>query len=205
MKNPELRVILIGGPSNVWKSTLARVLASRLGWTCASTDGIVPYPGRPWGHVRPHVVEHYLSLGPDELFAGVLGHYARIWPEINRRITAHARDRSAERLVLEGSALWAETVARLHLDGVAALWLTASPGFLQERIYRASGFDQASPQEQIVIDRFLGRVHRYNERMKQALQRLDLPSIDVEETASLEDLTNRALGQLGIGRGAEAG
>ena len=114
-------------------------------------------------------------------------------------VTAHACDPSAERLILEGSALWPESVATLRLDGVGAIWLTASPGFLQERIYKASGLEQASVQEKIIIEKFLGRVHRYNERMMQVLRRLGLPWINVEETSSVENLTDKALSLLGTG------
>ncbi len=199
MNKSGLRVILIGGPSNVGKSTLARSLASTLGWPSTSTDTLGRHPGRPWGHVRPHVAEHYLSLSPDELFEAVLRHYASIWPNIQSLITTHACDPSAECLVLEGSALWPESVATVRLDAVGALWLTASDGFLRERIYKASRFERASLREQTMIDKFLGRVHRYNQRMMQALPRLGLPWINVEETAPLEQLTTRALSLLDAG------
>lgn len=199
MYKTALRVILIGGPSNVGKSTLAQVLASRLGWHYIATDSLGRHPGRPWGHVRPHVAEHYLSLSPDELFEAVLRHYASMWPDIQRLITAHAASDSSECLVLEGSAVWPEAVAALHIEGVGALWLTASDGFLQQRIYAASGFEQASAQEQAMIDRFLGRVQRYNARMLHAVQRLGLPCINVEETASIEELMDKTLSMLGAG------
>lgn len=197
MDTPALRVILIGGPSNVGKSTLARALASRLGWHQTSTDSLARYPGRPWGVVRPHVVEHYRTLTPDELIEGVIRHYLSMWPDIRKLITAHAGDPSAECLVLEGSAIWPESVATLRLDGVRAVWLTASDAFLRERIYQGSGYAQASTQEQAMIDKFLGRAQRYNARMIPILRRVGLPWLNVEEASSLEELTDRALNLVG--------
>ncbi len=199
MNTTALRVILIGGPSHGGKSTLAQALSSRLGWHCTSTDRLARYPGRPWGHVRPHVAEHYLSLSPDELIEDVIRHYARMWPDIRSLITAHASDPSTERLILEGSALWPESVVTLRLDGVGAIWLTASDSFLQERIYTASGFEQAPDQEKALIEKFIGRAQRYNERMMQALRLLDLPWVNVEEASSLENLVDTSLCLLGTG------
>jgi hypothetical protein len=85
----------------------------------------------------------------------------------------------------------------LRLDGVGALWLTASDGFLHERIYEASGFDQAPARERAMIEKFLGRTQRYNERMMQAIRRLGLPCLNVEEISSLENLTDKCLSLLG--------
>ncbi len=199
MNKTALRVILIGGPSNVGKSTLAQSLSSKLGWHCTSTDSLARHPGRPWGRVRQHVAEHYLSLSPDELIEDVIRHYTSMWPDIRSMITSHASDPSSERLILEGSALWPESVVTLRLDGVGAIWLTASDGLLQERIYKASGFEQALAREKAMIDKFLGRTHRYNVRMMNALRRLGLPWVNVEETASLEQLTDKALCLLDTG------
>ena len=199
MNASTLRVILIGGPSNVGKSTLAQALASRLGWRSTSTDSLARHPGRPWGNVRPHVAEHYLTLSPDELIEAVMHHYATMWPAIHDIITAHASGSSDEHLILEGSALWPELVATLRLDHVGAVWLTASDAFRQERIYRASGYEQATAQERAMIDKFFGRTHRYNARMMQAVRRLGLPWIDVEAFSSLEQLTDNVLGLLSIG------
>jgi 2-phosphoglycerate kinase len=195
MNEPRSRVILIGGTSNVGKSTLAQSLAATLGWQCVSTDTLARHPGRPWGEVasRPHVAEHYLSLAPDELLADVLRHYANLWPNIERLITTHASDPAAPRLILEGSALWPESVATLHLDGVAAVWLTAGDRFLQQRIHTACNFDHVTPREQAMIEKFLARTQRYNERMMQSVRRLGLPWLDVEPTAPVEDLTQKVL------------
>ena len=181
------------------KSTLAQALASRLGWRSTSTDGLARHPGRPWGNVRPHVAEHYLTLSPDELIEAVMRHYATMWPAIQDIITAHASGSSDEHLILEGSALWPELVATLRLDHVGAVWLTASDSFRQERIYRASGYEQATARERAMTDKFLGRTHRYNARMMEAVTRLGLPWIDVEAFSSLEQLTDNVLGLLSIG------
>lgn len=198
MQNSALRVILIGGPSNVGKSTLAQSVAARLGWHSIATDTLARHPGRPWGHVRPHVVEHYLTLSPDELFAAVVRHYRSMWPNICDIIAAHASDPAAECLVMEGSAIWPESVATLQRADVGAIWLRASDAFLRERITRASGFDHATAQEQTMIEKFLGRTYRYNARMMDLVQQFHLPWIDIEASSSLEELTDACLQRLGM-------
>ena len=193
-----LRVILIGGPSNAGKSTLAESLASKLGWHVTSTDSLARHPGRPWGQVKPHVAEYYRSLSVDELVADVARHHQRIWPGINGLITSHATDCSTDRLILEGSALRPEYVARLWLDEVAAVWLTASDGLLRERIHRASDFDQATAEEQLLVDKFLGRTHRDNQETMKVVRSLHLRLIDVEELSPTDDLADALLTQLPI-------
>jgi 2-phosphoglycerate kinase len=186
-------VILIGGPSNVGKSTLAESLASKLGWHLTSTDSLARHPGRPWGRVKPHVAEYYRSLSVDELVADVARHHHRVWPGIKALITSHATDSSTERLILEGSALRPEYVARLGLDETAAVWLTASDGLLRERIHQASGFDHATPGEQLLVDKFLGRTQRDNQQTMKAVRSLQLPWVDVEEASPTDDLADALL------------
>ena len=193
----DLRVILIGGSSHVGKSTLAHSLALKLGWRHISTDHLARYPGRPW-KVKPqtvpeHVAEHYLSLSGEELITDVLRHYRSMWPGIEAIVTSHATDLSTERLILEGSALWPETVATMELDHVAAIWLTASNGLFQTRIYGESCFEEAASRGKMMIQKFLGRIHLYNERMMEAVNRLGLASIDMETTPSTEKLGDRCL------------
>jgi 2-phosphoglycerate kinase len=193
----DLRVILIGGTSNSGKSSLGEYLAARLGWRYRPTDLLARHPGRPWRPepetVPPHVAVHYLTLTVDQLVDDVLRYYKRLWPTIERIVTTHATDEAAGDLVMEGSALWPETVATLNLDAVAAVWLTASNGLLQARIYRESRFAEASPERQLLIRKFVERTQRYNDLMIEAVGRLGLPSINVEATASLDELADACL------------
>ena len=193
-KADNLRVILIGGPSYAGKSTLAHSLALKLGWCHKSTDKFARHPGRPWKINQKDVPEHYLSLSVDELIEDVLRHYImNVWPAIESLVTSCLTDVSTDRLILEGSALWPESVATLDLDGVAAIWLTASNDLLQTRIHNASRFEEATTREKTMIQKFLERSHRYNERMMDGVNRLGLISIDVEATASVEELSNKCL------------
>jgi predicted kinase len=84
----DVRVVLIGGTSNAGKSTVARVVADRLGFGCRSTDRLAKHPGRPWptpGQDTPaHVVRHHQSLTVHQLPTSVLDHYARPWPVSKR-------------------------------------------------------------------------------------------------------------------------
>ena len=192
-----LRVILIGGSSNIGKSTLAEFLATELGWRYISTDRLARHPGRPW-QTKPetvpvHVADHYLSLSVDELFDDVLRHYRSMWPTIESIVTTHATECSTDRLIMEGSALWPESVATLNLPHVAALWLTASNNLLQERIYNASQFGEATAREKMMIQKFLERTYRYNQHMMEAVNRLGLVSINVEAISSLDELSDICL------------
>ena len=192
-----MRVILIGGTSNTGKSTVAQALAAKLGWHYLSTDGLARHPGRPWrvgqAAVPEHVAEHYLSYTAEELLTDVLRHYERLWPNVKAIITLHATDRSTEPLVMEGSALWPDFVATLELDNVGAIWLTGSDDLLRARIYGESRFEQVSGREKRMIQNFLRRTQRYNERMVAAVNRLGLLSVDVEQAPSPEQLSDICL------------
>jgi len=104
------------------------------------------------------VVEHYLTLSVNELIDDVLLHYRSMWPDIEELIRSHATDPQAECLVMEGSALWPESaVAALDVEGVTALWLTASDNLIQARIHASSGYDALKGDERTLVDKFLAR------------------------------------------------
>ncbi|NQW18109.1 MAG: 2-phosphoglycerate kinase [Chloroflexi bacterium] len=195
---PQTRVILIGGTSTVGKTTLAQAMAGRLGWSHISTDSLARHPGRPWKtEVKPvvpeQVADHYLSLSVDELITDVLRHYREMWLSIEELIAIHVADETTEGLILEGSALWPESVAKLELDGVTAFWLTASDELLESRIRSESRFAGGTPDEQELIEKFLARTLCYNNLMMRAVDKLGLVSIDVESVNPSEDLADKCL------------
>jgi len=194
------RAILIGGSSNVGKSTLAKALANKLGWHYIATDYLARHPGRPWrttGEPIPsHVAEHYATLSTEELLEDVLRHYQNLQPQIESLVKAHTSDESSDRLVMEGSALWPEFVATWKPDGVTAVWLTASHNLFQRRMYQESQFEKATAEEMRLIQKFLKRTLLYNEQMMESINRLGLASIHVESTSSLDELANKCLGLL---------
>ncbi|MEU6355761.1 hypothetical protein ABZ896_41685 [Streptomyces sp. NPDC047072] len=179
----DVRVVLIGGTSNVGKSTVAQVVADRLEFAYLSTDGLARHPGRPWRtperEVPAHVAEHYASLTVDELITSVLGHYDRLWPRIEELITAHAAEGGGRKgLVLEGSALWPVRVASLRVPRTAAVWLTADNTLLRARIHAGGCYEAATDEERHLMDKFLARTERYQAHMIDAVDRLGLDRVD---------------------------
>lgn len=190
----------MGGSSHTGKSTLAQSLATHLGWSYRSTDGLVPHPGRPW-QTRPgkakYVADHYLSLSVDELITDVLRHHKDVvWPLVKDIVTSHATDLSTDPLIFEGSAIQPELVATLPLDNTVAIWLTASDQLFEKRIYSTSQYETRTPIEKKVINKFLERSQRYNERMMQNAKRLGLAIINVENAENVEELTVMAQSEL---------
>ncbi|MGZ0147460.1 AAA family ATPase [Kribbella sp. WER1] len=165
-----MRVLLIGGTSNVGKSTAAEALAQQLGFTYVSTDRLGRHPGRPWGDVPPHVVEHYRTLTTQALTDALLAHYERMWPRIEELVTAQATDGPG--LVLEGSGVWPEYVRRLSTPYTSAVWLTASEHVLTSRIHHASGYDTLPVERRQLIDKFLARSLDYQSRLHDHLTHL---------------------------------
>lgn len=197
----EPRVILIGGTSHAGKSTLAQTLAVKLGWECRSTDKLARHPGRPWAMppkvVPEHVAAHYLSLGVDELMADVLRHYrANVWPQVEKLVADQTGNAAAAGLVMEGSALWPEWVAKVKSDRVAAIWLTANDEFLAQRIRRDSDYEAKAGVERAMIDKFIGRTLRYNTEMMELVERLDLVALEAGRGTDAAALTEQCLTML---------
>ncbi|WP_369165057.1 AAA family ATPase [Streptomyces sp. AFD10] len=192
----DVRVVLIGGTSNTGKSTVAGRLAERLGFEHRSTDGLARHPGRPWRtpehEVPPHVAEHYATSTPDELLASVLAHYERLWPRIEELITDRARPGAAG-LVLEGSALLPERVARLTVPRTAAVWLTADDAVLRDRVRTAGRYARASEKERLLMDRFLARTHRFQTRTVEAAESLGLARLAVGGGRTVEELADAVM------------
>jgi 2-phosphoglycerate kinase len=189
----DCRVLLIGGTSHTGKSTLARTLAARLGWSCLTTDTLARHPGRPWQAspqmVPQHVAEHYRTLPVDELVADVLRHYRQnIWPLVEAIVAARAADLTTDRLVLEGSAILPECVVNLPYRNTAAVWLTASREFLAQRIYAGSRYASKTIPEKALIDKFVQRTWQFNDLMVEEVKRLGLASLVVDDASRLEEL-----------------
>ncbi|MFE2373670.1 hypothetical protein [Streptomyces sp. NPDC059398] len=185
------RVVLIGGTSNVGKSTIAQVVAESLGFACLSTDGLARHPGRPWRtperEVPEYVAEHYRSLTVDQLVSSVTEHYERLWPRIEELITEYADGRGAGAgLVLEGSALLPARVAGLTVPRTAAMWLTASEAVIRDRVREAGRYGEAADAERLLMDKFLARALRYQELMLEDVDRLVLDRVDLRGSSCPE-------------------
>lgn len=209
-----VRVVLIGGTSNVGKSTVARAVADRLGFECLSTDKLARHPGRPWRtpewEVPPHVAEHYGTLTVDELIRSVLDHYERLWPRIEELITARAGEcGTGTGLVLEGSALLPVPVAELEVRRTAAVWLTADDAVVRARVRTAGRYETATAAEQHLMDQFLARTGRYQELMLDAVDRLGLDRVDTGAGRSVAESADSVLAavdaQVAVGRSPAGG
>ncbi|MBL6854423.1 MAG: hypothetical protein ISS15_16610 [Alphaproteobacteria bacterium] len=189
--------MLIGGSSNVGKSTVAGILGARPGWTARSTDRMGRHPGRPWPtggqSVKPHVAAHYSRLSQVELIRSVLTHYRNMEPSIRALVETHARDKTRDKLVLEGSGLLPETVAAIDPPAVSAVWLTADDATFTARIRRESSYDALDAQGRALVDAFLGRTLRYNTLVMDELRRRGLPYLDVSDAASPADMASAVL------------
>jgi 2-phosphoglycerate kinase len=168
-----MRVLLIGGTSHVGKSTTAQAIADKLGFDYMSTDKLARHPGRPWPTPPPHVIDHYRSHTTEELITSLMTHYDQLWPRIEDLITTHRTD-----LVLEGSGIWPDHVAKLTVPDTAAIWLTADNAIIRARVHATSHYATATNDERHLIDQFLARTYRYQTLMLAAIDKLGLDHIE---------------------------
>jgi hypothetical protein len=200
--NDQIRVLMLGGTSNVGKSTLARALADRLGWDCVSTDRLARHPGRPWPvdgrDVPAHVASHYLDLAVDDLIASVLAHYETMAPAIELLVRTHGDDPGAPRLILEGSAVLPARAPTAGAGRVRAVWLLADAAFIDARIRATSGYDSADGAGRILIDKFIARSRRFNDIVGADVARRGLAHVVVRDGLSVDALAHLCLAAAGV-------
>ncbi|WP_202873703.1 hypothetical protein [Kribbella speibonae] len=163
------------------------MIARRLGFDYVSTDKLGRHPGRPWGGVPPHVVEHYRSLTSSQLVDALLEHYQRMWPRIEELA------RTTAGLVLEGSGVWPAYVAELTTPYTTAVWLSAHEDLLAARMHVSSGYDDLPDEDRHLVDKFLARSLAYQTRMLTLVDQLALPHLDVTVPRSPDHLADEIL------------
>lgn len=189
----------------IGKSTIARKIASLLEYGCISTDDIglaIKTVTTAETHPRSHSMdgidyrEYYINRSVEELLADGMGMHEEMWPGIEAGIIAHA-DWSFP-VVYEGWAMWPERVAKIldELDNVAAIWLTASEDFLEERVRSAERFYAGASDQEMMIQKYLPRNIEYNHLMMAAVGRLGLDYIEVDSTKTLEEVANSCFAAL---------
>ena len=170
------RRILIGGSSLAGKSSLAAKLSEELGWETVATDYLARHPGRPWradgSQVPPHVVEHFLSLAPEELLEDVLRHYRSLTPRICELV-----ENGPEHLILEGSAVLPELAFGFG-SKAQSCFLIAEPDVLSTRILQHAG------RENEAARKFAERAELMNGFVHAEAKRLGLPTFDAEFTST---------------------
>lgn len=190
------KVILIGGTSHAGKSSVAGVVAARLGWEARSTDYLARHPGRPWPvgerPVPPHVVDYYADLTDEARMDSVLAHYRRLAPQIDD-IVRSGLTPGAQGLVLEGSALLPERAAALMGPGVAAVWVTAGSELVTRRLHRESGYALATAEGRNLIDAFLRRSLAFDRLFLGEAEALGMTVVSVADSESIEAVADQVL------------
>jgi 2-phosphoglycerate kinase len=189
----EKNILLIGGTSHTGKSTLAGFLSSKLKLKSISTDSLARHPGRPWKEmpekIPMHVQEHYFNLSVNELLVDVVKHYEKIWPIVVSVIQSDTNG-----LILEGSALLPKIIQQISGEKISAAWLTSTDSFLKQRIYKSSGYFHKTRTEKYLVDKFLNRTLAFNNQVMQEVKELNLPFVEVEKFANIEDLADECFG-----------
>ena len=197
------RVLLIGGAPMSGKTSVARLLASKLNYCCLSTDDLgeaVRAVTNVATDPRFHLMdgydyrEYYIARSLDELIEDIrLGHEA-LWPAVEAVIRKHST--WAEPVVIEGWALWPERVSKILFKDVAALWLIPGEETLRDRIINSVDFYGGASDEKSMIRKYLERSFWYNSHLKETIERLDLDAIYLPDDATLDEIISLCLEKL---------
>ncbi len=189
-------IVLISGASHVGKTTLAAALTNRLGWRPMSTDRLGRHPGRPWQIVRDNaarIASYYLSMSGEELARDVLRYQREMWVTIERIIKHHLDTETSDQLVFEGSALLPDQTGAFDRRRVSALCLVASEEFLRQRIFEASGYEDASDHDRALIVKFVERNRLLNAHYEELATENGVRLVDVGNGVTVEELVEIAL------------
>ncbi|MBN1646713.1 MAG: hypothetical protein JW874_01655 [Spirochaetales bacterium] len=194
------KVICIGGPPMIGKSTAAVKLAARLEYACVSTDDLGeavraliktrelnPFAGTDYR-------KYYISASIGELIDDTRVQHRKTWPAIKAVIKAHAS--WGRPLVLEGWNLYPEYIRLLALDNVVAFWLAADNDLLRERIEKNTEFYNAASNPELLIRNFTARSEWYCRTIRAQAEETGQHIIEVSKDTTPEQICNSIAAEL---------
>lgn len=193
-------VIFIGGTPFSGKSTVARMITSRLGYGCLSTDDI----GKALGvittsqtHPALHPMrdldyrEYYIASAAENLILDAKDQHEAMWPAIETIAKSHAD--WAEPTVIEGWALLPEKIAELCLNEVESIWLIPDEDLLRSRVRANTDFYRGASNENLMIEKYLSRSLWHNNLIRTQCEQLNLKIVNVNSKTTRDELCDACM------------
>jgi len=187
-------VIYLGGAPMLGKSTAARLLACRLGYSSISTDDIGVAIGAMTQSDRPEIDyrEYYIVNSAQQLIQDIDQGHERKWPALRAVIQRH--ETWDHPLVIEGYSLRPAYVHSLTGD-VSGVFMVADEALIEKRV-RSSNFSQGASDAQTMIERYCARSFWYNAMLREETARLGLKTLEISDGMPPEEIVDRCLGLL---------
>jgi 2-phosphoglycerate kinase len=182
------RVIYLGGAPMLGKTTAARILACRLGYSMLSTDDVGVAIGAVTERQRPSIDyrEYYIVNSVQALVQDLNEGHECLWPALRAIIQNHAA--WGHPLVIEGYALRPAYVHGLSGD-VSGVFLLADKALIEKRV-RASDFSEGASDAQTMIGRYCERSFWYNAMLKDEVARLGLNALEISDGMSPDEIVD---------------
>jgi len=188
------KVIYLGGAPMLGKTTAARILACRLGYSSISTDDIGVAIGAVAKRDRPEIDyrEYYIVNSLEELIQDINAGHERKWPAIRAVIQRH--EVWDYPLVIEGYALRPSYVHSLTGD-VSGVFLLTDEALIEKRV-RSSNFSEGASNVEPMIERYCARSFWYNAMLREEVARLGLNALEISDGMRPEEIVDECLSLL---------
>jgi 2-phosphoglycerate kinase len=182
------------------KSSVARVLGSRLSRAVISTDdlgeavrGITSSDTHPELHPfgDQDYREYTVSHSPEEMLEHSHQAHRALWPAIEAVVRAHAT--WAAPAVVEGWALLPGLVSQLRLEAVSALWLEVPETALKARTRANAAFHAGASDPERMIHNFTLRSVRFTEWLRKEAATLGLRVVQLSGSDPSERVAETCL------------
>lgn len=193
------RVVLIGGPPGAGKTTLARALATRLGYAHLTVDDLlvgVRALTTPQSHPPLHLMPdghlaYFTDSSPEALVADAIALEEASWPAVQRVITSHVR--SAVPIVIDWWLLSPRRMAALDERDVAALWLRIDPDALWDRERSNTDWMAGSHDPSRMLENFMHRSLWRNDHDATEAAAVGFPVLHLDGTEPTDALVDQVL------------
>ena len=188
------KVIYLGGAPMIGKTTAARLLACRLGYSSISTDDIGMAVGAVTTKDRDPIDyrEYYIVNSTEQLIRDINNGHKTLWPALRTIIQNHAD--LSHPLVIEGWALRPSYVHALSGD-ISGVFLLADKALIEKRV-RSSDFSAGASDVELMIERYCARSYWYNAHLEDEVMRLGLKSLVISDEMQPEEIVDACLSLL---------
>lgn len=184
-----LKVILIGGSPMVGKSTIARIMASKMMWSCLSTDDIGEILQTAI-KINPmcdqNYIDYYTNTDIDKLIEDIKLYHSQLQPAISRLIDIHST--WGNPLIIEGWAIYPELLKNIDCTFVDSVWLISDKKLLEKRLETNINFHSQTNESHKWLEKYLARSLWHNNLLLQQCKLQNKKYLCVNGDESPDDL-----------------